>query len=132
MAGTLDDTVDIHCVDDFLPHMPEVRGRLALVHRLARRLTTERGRFKFWPNYGTDIRKFLLAKVQPERVAQEVEDECIKDEQVESVEVLVVEPDLATRTMTITISVRDAAGPFVFTLTISEAKATLISLQAAA
>src|SRR5262245_57912250 len=121
MAGTLDETVDIHCVSDFLPHMPAVRGRTALAHRLARRLVTPRGIFPFWPDFGTDLRKFLLAKALPSRVAQEAEAECMNDEQVEAAEVTVSEIDLAKREMTIDIAVTDADGEFDFTMKISEA-----------
>lgn len=130
MAGTINDTIDIYCVTDFLPDMPTVRGRTALAHRLARRLQTPRGRFQFWPNFGTDLRQYLLSKTSPTVIASAVESECLKDEQVEDVSCLVDVQD-GGRSMVVTVEVDDADGPFVFTLEISQASATLITLQAA-
>lgn len=126
----IDGTVDLFCVADFLPDMPTVSGRTALAHRLARRLQTPRGRFPWWPTFGTDLRAFLLSKTTPSTVASAAESECLKDEQVDSVEVK-AEFLSAGRTLHLTINVTDAAGPFVFTLTIDEAIATLSKLQAA-
>lgn len=126
----IDSTVDLHCVTDFLPHMPTVSGRTALAHRLARRLTTPRGRFPFWPDFGTDLRQYLLTKASPSQIAAAAEAECMKDEQTESVEVTVSQLDLVKRDLSIDISVTDAAGPFAFTLTITDAAATLVGLQA--
>lgn len=132
MAGTLDETRDIHFDGDFLPHMPEVSGRTALAQCLGRRLTSQRGRFWYWPNFGTDLRKYLLTKADPGRIASDAEDECMKDERVESVEVSVTSIDFDTKEMILTIAVVDAAGPFTFTMSITEAKATLVELQEAA
>lgn len=130
MSGTLDETTDIGTPDgDFLPHMPIVRGRVALCHRLIRRLSTPHGRFTFWPDFGLDLAKFLLAKATPSRIAQEAEAEVLKDEQVESCEVTVTDIDLENKQMELDVSITDAEGDFTFTMTISEAKASLISLQ---
>jgi hypothetical protein len=121
----LDPTVDVDCVDDFKATMPSVRGREALAQRLARRLTTPRGRFLYWPEFGYDVRTALLSKKRPEQIAIDIESECLKDEQVAQAraDVTVVE-----RTATIRISVMDDAGPFEFTLTIDEARAQLSEL----
>jgi hypothetical protein len=129
MTTDLDPTVDIAGIDDFDPHMPTVSGRMALLHRLGRRLTTPRGRFIYWPDFGTDLRQYLLSKTPPSRIAAATEAECVKDEQVESVDVTVSNIDYGTRTLTISCEVTDADGPFDFTLTISEAAATLVTLQ---
>jgi len=123
------ETIDIYCVDDFLPHMPEVRGRTALAHRLARRLTTPRARFRFWPNFGTDMRRYLLSKVPSSQIAQDAAQECEKDEQVESVTVTVSKVDFDQRELDLDIEVVDAAGPFEFTMAISDARVSLIGLQ---
>lgn len=132
MAGTLDETIDVHCIDDFLAHMPTVKGRVALAHRLARRLITPRGAFRFWPNFGTDMRRYLLTKVPFHVIASDAQQECEKDEQVESVEVTVEALDFDQRELTLTLLVVDAQGPFEFTMTIGEARTTLIGLQALA
>lgn len=123
-------TVDIYCIDDFLPDMPVVTGRTALAHRLARRLQTPRGRFPWWPNFGTDLRQYLLSKAKPTAIASAAEAECLKDEQVEDVTCF-VEVLNGGRSMRVVIQITDADGPFVFTLEISQAAETLLDLQAA-
>lgn len=121
----LDATIDVYCIDDFLPTMPAIRGREALMHRLARRLTTPRGRFIYWPDFGYDIRTALLSKKTPDQIANDVEAECLKDEQVEQV---VATVSIDGTAAVIRLAVADADGPFEFTLTITEARATLSDL----
>jgi hypothetical protein len=115
----IDSTIDVHGLGDFLPTMPAVAGREALVQRLVRRLTTPRGRFIFWPNFGWDVREALLSKAQPSVVATNVQLECEKDEQVESC-VAEVTRDAAGNNF-LKVTVTDADGPFEFTMTISQA-----------
>jgi hypothetical protein len=52
VAGSLEETRDLHLDGDFLPEMPEVTGRTALVQRLIRRLTTQPGVLPCWQNQG--------------------------------------------------------------------------------
>jgi len=127
----IEGTIDVFCVEDFLPDMPPVSGRTACAHRLARRLTTSRGRFPWWPNFGTDLRQYLLGKATPQAIASAAESECLKDEQVDSVRVR-AEVQNSGRRIHLAIEVTDAEGPYVFTLTITDAAATLIQLQNAA
>lgn len=126
MAGTLSETIDIDCVSDIKPHLPTASGRLALAQALARRLQTPRGKAPWWPNYGTDVQQFVLAKVRPSIISAAVRAECLKDERVESVDLTVSVDGNATR---LDIQVTDAEGPFTFTLSITEAAASLIAFQ---
>lgn len=127
----IDATVGVFCLEDFRPDMPPVSGRVALAHRLALRLQTPRGRFKPWPKFGTDMRQFLLSKAQPSAIASAAEAECMKDEQVDDASVKAELRDHG-RQLRLIITVTDAAGPFTFTLLISQAAAELINLQSAA
>jgi hypothetical protein len=127
----IEGTIDVFCIEDMLPDMPAVSGRTACAHRLARRLTTPRGRFPWWPKFGTDLRAYLLSKATPEAIASAAEFECLKDEQVDRVKVRAEVQDSGRR-IHLVIEVTDAAGPYVFTLTITTAAATLIQLQNAA
>lgn len=127
----IENTTDVWCIDNFLPHMPEIRGRVALGHRLARRLTTPRGRVPWWPNDGTDLRQYMLSHASPSAIAQAAKAECLKDEQVEDVKVTVEVLD-SGRAMNLLLEVTDAAGPFTFTLNITDAAAKLIGLEAEA
>jgi hypothetical protein len=121
----IDDTIDLYCVDDFLPTMPAVSGRVALAQRLCRRLTTRRGQIPWWPEFGYDIRNALLSKQDPQRIAAEVEAECEKDEQVLDVRAKVT---IEGTSATLLLFVADADGPFEFTLTISQAAVQLSGL----
>jgi phage baseplate assembly protein W len=126
--STLDNTIDTHCVEDFLPNMPQVRGITALAQRLLRRLQTPRGRFFAWPDFGTDLREFLLANVPADRVASAAAAEADKDEQVESVDASATYEGRAIR---LVLTVTTAAGPFDFTMSITDAAVRLIALQQA-
>ena len=119
--------------------MPRVSGREALIHRLCVRLQTPRGRFSGvdsngkvwgWPNFGTDIAQYLLSKTPASAIASAAEAECLKDEQVEEAAAVATLED-GGRRMHLEIAILDALGPFVFTLSITQAKLTLIELQAA-
>jgi hypothetical protein len=127
--STLDNTIDTHCAGDFLPHMPQVRGITALAQRLLRRFQTPRGRFIFWPDFGTDLRDFLLANVPADRIATAAAAEADKDEQVERAE---ASATYEGRTVRLVLTVTTAEGPFDFTMSISEAAVRLIALQQAA
>lgn len=126
--SVINGTTDVDCLEDFKANMPIVRGRRALVQRLARRLITPRGKLPYWPNYGTDLRQFLLSKVGPGAIAQAAHKECMKDEQVENCS---VRPDVTDsgRMIVLDIEVEDATGPFSFTLSITEAALNLVRLQ---
>lgn len=126
------ETVDVYCIDDFLPHMPAISGRVAHAHCLARRLITPRGRFRFWPNFGTDLRRYLLSKVPVSVIAADAAQECEKDERTESASVEVTHVDFDSRELDIKITIVDAQGPFEFTMSISDARVNLIGMQALA
>ncbi len=127
----IDKTIGFWTLGDFKPEMPLVSGRVALIHRLAVRLTTPRGRFTWWPNFGTDMAAFLLTKVPPTVVFSAAESECLKDEQVDEVRAR-GEFVAAARALRLTLEIfSNDLGPFEFTLLIEQAKLTLVELQAA-
>jgi hypothetical protein len=116
---------------DFRPTMPLVSGRTALIHRLCVRWQTPRGRFPWWPNFGTDLTQYLLSKTSPSAIAAAAEAEGRKDEQVERIQVTAATEDSGRR-IRLSVVVVDSAGPFRFTLTVDQAALTLIEVQAAA
>lgn len=127
----IDGTVGLWSLGDFKPDMPTVRGRVALIHRLCVRLQTPRGRFPWWPNFGTDLAAFLNSKTRPSLIAAAAQQECLKDEQVENV-VADATYENNGRAIRLRLTVFDAAGPFTFTLLIEQANLSLIELQTAA
>lgn len=127
----IDKTLGFWSLGGFRPEMPLVSGREALIHRLCVRLQTPRGRFPWWPNFGTRLAAFLLTKVQPSVVAGAAELECLKDEQVDDVRAR-AEFLPGARALRVTLEIfSNDVGPFQFTLLIEQAKLTLVSLQAA-
>lgn len=126
----IDNTSGFYCLGDFRPEMPLVSGRTALIHRLTVRLQTPRGRFPWWPNFGTDIAAFLNSKATPGVIAAAAESECLKDEQVADCQATATIENNG-RTIRLTLAVFDANGPFALTLSIEQAKLTLIDLQTA-
>lgn len=130
LTDDISQTVGIWSLGDFRPDMSTVSGETALIHRLMVRLQTPRGRFPWWPNFGTDISQFLLSKATPQQIAAAAQAECIKDEQVRVATATAVISD-AGRKITLTIRIVTSSGPFVFTLAITQAATDLIALQAA-
>jgi hypothetical protein len=126
----IEGTVGFWSLGDFRRDMGTVSGRTALIHRLCVRLQTERGRFPWWKNFGTDIAQFLNSKTRPSAIASAAASECLKDEQVEEC-TAVAEVGDSGRSMRLTLTVFDSDGPFKFTLEITQASLTLIELQAA-
>lgn len=123
-------TVGLWSLGDFKPDMPTVRGATALIHRLCVRLSTPRGRFPFWPDFGTDLAQFLLSKTTPQQIASDAQAECLKDEQVSQANVAVTVSDRG-RKINLSIRIVTSTGPWAFTLDVTDARLTLISSQAA-
>ncbi len=130
LSDDINETVGFWTLGDFRRDMGTVRGRVALVHRLCVRLQTRRGRFIWWPRFGTDLREYLNTKTRPSVIAGAAIAECEKDEQVERCEAAGEYVD-GGRGVRLVITVYDSDGPFKFTLLIEQAKLTLVELQAA-
>lgn len=130
LTDDISETVGIWSLGDFRPDMTTVSGQTALIHRLAVRLQTPRGRFPWWPNFGTDISQYLLSKATPQQIASAAQAECLKDEQVRQANVSATVSD-AGRKITLAIRIVASDGPFALTLSITQASLDLISLQAA-
>jgi hypothetical protein len=126
----IENTVGFWSLGDLTPEMRTVSGRTALLHRLCVRLQTPRGRFTWWPNFGTDMAQFLNSKARPATIAAAAEAECLKDEQVEDVQAS-ASYEQGGRAIRLTLLIVDAAGPFTRTLLIEQAKLTLLDLEAA-
>lgn len=131
MAGSLEETRDLHLVSDFLPEMPEVTGRTALVQRILRSLTTQAGVLPCWRNRGINVPAMVLSKRPLWQIRAAIESECGRDEQVGAgnARARIVQTGTGQR---IDVFIRDADGPFVFTMGVTEAAATLISIEDAA
>jgi phage baseplate assembly protein W len=128
--GTLAETLDLALDGDMQAHAPEVSGVLAVAQRLRRRLTTRRGTKPWWPQYGTDLRQYLLSKVPPWRIVQDAKAEIAKDEQVDAVDAAVEVLDGGRRLRLVVAAASSAARNFQFTMDITQAAGTLVALRA--
>lgn len=128
MSGTLGETTDLYLLDDFTADMRECSGYVALACRLVARLRTPRGFFPWWPTFGLNIRKYSLSKTPTWQMAHEVSEQLKLDEQVKDV---VVTPSLSDqgRAVRFDVLVQAEVGVFTFTMSATEAAATLIGLQ---
>ncbi len=116
----IDATIDVDCDEDFKPDMPSVSGRVALGQRLKRRLTTKTGRWPFAnPDDGFDLLEMLLSKASTGWIADQVQIQCLKDEQVESA--LAAIETTGSNSYFLRVALRDADGPFEFTMAINVA-----------
>ena len=116
---------DIHCVTDFKAHMPVVSGKLCLAQALARRLQTPRGVFPWWPDYGLDVRKYLLSTIDTSEIEGEVQAECEKDERVDSVQVSAIRTESSV-SLIVDVTPDDETDPFEFVFIVTADKAELL------
>ena len=118
---------DLDLLTDLTINMRTISGRPALGQALARRLQTPRGRLLKHPNYGFDLAGRInddLTQAEIAAIASDVEAECLKDERVLACSVSSV---FAASTLTVVITVTDAAGPFALVLAVSAVNVTLVS-----
>jgi phage baseplate assembly protein W len=116
-------TIDIYCTNDFLPTMPSVSGRTALKQRISRRLQTRRGVLALRPDFGLDVRDYLLSGATPVQIERDVTSEVEKDEQVRAARVTAT---VGPEQLELVIGIEDEDGEFEFTLTIADAAASTV------
>ncbi len=96
--------------------------------RLARRLTTPTGGLAVINDDpgGIDLRQYVLKRMGPNEVAAlrtDIEHECLKDEEVSSVN---ADPTLVDGVLNIPMRVISSWGPFAFVLSVSQVNAQVI------
>lgn len=117
-------------VDDLDANLSFVSGRRALLQALADRYSTPKGSLWYAPEYGDDLRRFIGAAVDPRVIESAAESEGLEDERVQDISATVAESAdqlLLTSTITLSINVTDADGPFEFTLAVSAVSAKIIT-----
>lgn len=114
--------IDVACILDADSTWSLVSGKANLARALARRLSTPRGGLFYAPDYGLDVRLYLHADLGAAELANlgpAIEDECEKDERVESCSAD-VSYSFETRVLTIKLAVTTAEGPFELILAVSQ------------
>lgn len=117
---------DVWCDTRLLPHMPAVSGGLVLRQALIRRLLTQAGSIEYWPDYGTDIRQFLLSGASLADIEGAVESECTKDDRVDTATATATR-DANVLTLDISITPGDDEADFDFVLSIDELTQEIIT-----
>lgn len=119
---------DLSCVSDLTSTVSTTSGRRLVGEAIARRLQTPRGRLIKHPDYGYDLAGELGDDLDPADIARiqfSVEQECVKDERVVSA---VASVTFVAGSLTVVITLTDAAGPFVLVLAVSGVSVTLLSV----
>lgn len=108
---------DIAGILDLSTDLRVIHGREALLHAIARRLTTPRGALFYDPSYGHDVRQYVNAPAQRAGLIEsQVSLECLKDERVLDAEVDVETTDEFGEGLILRLTITDSLGPFRFTL----------------
>lgn len=128
---------DTYCLDS-LKTGRYASGLRLLGQRCYRRLITPRGMLLGGDdekNFGYDLAQFCGATLSDELAAQvgpQIQNELLKEEEVEEVTVDLVSTDENNEiTWTITIDVESARGPFKLVLAVGETSVELLNLEAA-
>jgi hypothetical protein len=116
---------DLAGVEDLTPDLAFVAGERCLLEALATRLCTPRNGLLDAPGYGFDLRILLNDIFSAEQVQQQIVNELVQDERVEDASVA-VRFDPQTQQGTVTCRVVGAAGPFTFTLSVTELTVELL------
>jgi hypothetical protein len=115
---------DTSCVTDLSRIDQQISNPTVLIaQRLARRLQTPRGALGLIggdKTGGLDVRQYTLGKSSPNDTAiaqQQIKSECMKDEEVQSVDVTVTP---VSGGITIVITGVSSAGPFSLTMNVGQ------------
>lgn len=115
-AYDYDHGVDFAGVDDVDASMSQTDGRQGLAEALGRRLSTR----SLWydDDYGYDLRRFIGTSTPAPIIESGAEDECLKEERVRDIAVVVTRTTTATGNdaLQVDITITDDQGPFDYTL----------------
>lgn len=126
MALSLSDTTDLYLLGDMTSDARECSGQLQLACRLVRALSTPTGLFPKWKTI--DLRRYSLSKVPAWQMANDATNVLKADEQVKDA---VVIPSTSSngRAVRLDITIQPEVGLFTFSMSVTDAAATLIGLQ---
>ena len=122
---------DSNCLTDVGLFDLQITDPLLLIgQRVARRLTTPRGALATInddPNFGWDVRQYTLGRLAPSQVSQaqqQIAAEVLKDEQVQSANVVI--SFVNGGALTIKIDMVASTGPFTLTLNVNQLTTTAV------
>jgi len=120
---------DVSTNPDLDPLFGWISGSAAVGQAVARRLQTPRGALVSAPNYGYDVRGLLNASIGPSdtiTIAAEIVSEVEKDERVLGATATVTF-DAARMTLSISLSIELATGPFPLVLAIDRVSVSIVT-----
>jgi hypothetical protein len=125
---------DLACIFDLDPLMREIEGtdRMVLVEAIVRRITTGEGLLIDDESYGKDVRRELSRDLDAAELAMlglEYGTQIERDQRVLSAIVtatMATGGTAGTRTLRMSILVRDADGPFTLTLAVTALTVTIL------
>jgi hypothetical protein len=117
---------DFSGVEDIDFSLSIVTGRVALAQSLARRLRTRTGLLLDDPSYGDDMRQLVGSTIGDDEIIQRVTAQCLADERVEDVEVIVLRTG---NTIDLTIIIDDGDGPFRMVVAVSASTVELLEVE---
>lgn len=127
---SVDFGTDIACTTSIGQRFQLVSGFINLANALVRRLITPRGTLDYAPDYGYDVRDWLnhdTGQASMFTLEAAIDAEMQKDERVQSSSSKVV-PNRLAQTLTITVSIITAAGPFKFVTSVGNLNAIIVSV----
>lgn len=127
---SVDFGTDIDCTTSIGSRFKLASGFVNLANAMVRRLITPRGTLDYAPDYGYDVRDWLnhdMGQVAISTIEAAIDAECQKDDRVQTSSSTVV-PNVLLQTMTITVAIITAAGPFKFVTTVDKLNAILTSV----
>jgi phage baseplate assembly protein W len=121
---------DVSATDTLDPNFTLVTGTRVVAEACFRRLTTERGSLWYAPDYGTDVREMMLAKMDQRRLdawRSKIEAEVRKDQRVDTVSASIAF-DPRTEIAKVSVAATTAAGPFDLVLAVSGVTVELLKV----
>jgi hypothetical protein len=122
---------DVSTFPDLDPAFGEMTGPRVVGEAVARRLSTPRGALRYSPSYGYDLRDLLNESVtQASLVAWQsaIQAECEQDERVLQASAA-LSYDSSTMSLTITVGLLTADGPFKLVLLVTAATLSILDAR---
>lgn len=131
-SGALTWGVDISTFPGLDPMLGPLTGPRVVAEAVARRLRTPRGGLSFYPDFGLDLRGYLLAPLSQaglSGIRAAVEAEAQKDERVLDASATVQFVSEGARLL-VSLTLTTASGPFKLTLLVSKLDVSITTLAA--
>lgn len=121
--------ISLSCVSDFTPDFAVVTGRRLLAEAAVRRITTPRGQLIDDPNYGIDVRDFVLdglTPIQMRRIPGLIDAELQKDARINASTTTI--QSFANGVMVLGVTLDPGDGPFSLVISVTQLTVDLLTV----